>query len=281
LRKRGGEGFGGFLIGLGITWIFLRYINVGIQLGPSLLVITGITIILLSYLNRLNNQYSEIIRGLLGGVILAVIFSSISGFDGWSPFGSGIVGSTATSSKTFDLRDYSKVIVSNGFHATLSSGSSYQLSVTVNENLVDYLNVRKESDTLRIGLKPGSYSNTRLQAQVTMPSLSELILSDGSHVEASRFDSMDLLIRLSDGSEVTLSGSADSVQVFSSDGSRSFLSEFKAHNAKVTYSDGSHGSVYANGRLDVDLSDGSHLDYYGNPTIGNINLSGGSTINPK
>lgn len=44
---------------------------------------------------------------------------------------------------------------------------------------------------------------------------------------------------------------------------------------------GGFGSVYVGGRLDADLNGGSHLDYYGDPELGTIDTSTGSTITPK
>jgi len=281
MSKRSGVGFGGFLIGLGLTWYILRYLEPNIAIGPYLLIVAGIAIVSAGLLRRMNREYGELASGLMGGIVLAVIFSSISGGNVVFPFGTEVVGSSSLTTKEYDFQVYSKVVVSNGFTVELSSGDSHTVTVTVNDNLVNYLNIRQDGDTLRIGLKRGSYSNTRLQAVVITPSLSELTLSDGSNAEALGFESSDFNLRLSDGSEATLSGSAVNVDVVASDGSRAYLSGFKANDAHVTFSDGSHGSVYADGVLDVDLSDGSHLDYYGDPTLGDIHLYGGSTITPK
>jgi hypothetical protein len=66
-----------------------------------------------------------------------------------------------------------------------------------------------------------------------------------------------------------------------SGGSHFDLSEFEANDVYAQLSGGSHGSVYSGGRLDADLSGGSHLDYYGDPVLGDIDTSSGSSITPR
>jgi len=52
-------------------------------------------------------------------------------------------------------------------------------------------------------------------------------------------------------------------------------------NADVSLSGGSRATINLDGRLDADLSGGSNLLYIGDPTMGDINTSGGSTVGKK
>jgi hypothetical protein len=56
------------------------------------------------------------------------------------------------------------------------------------------------------------------------------------------------------------------------------LSKYTVTNANVDLSGGSQAEINLIGRIDGNLSGGSHLFYSGNPTLGNINVSGGATI---
>ena len=68
---------------------------------------------------------------------------------------------------------------------------------------------------------------------------------------------------LSGGSRVVLTGSADDLVVKGSGGSQLDLETFSVANA------------------DVNLSGGSKVIYIGEPTLGDINLSGDSTLSKK
>jgi hypothetical protein len=63
-----------------------------------------------------------------------------------------------------------------------------------------------------------------------------------------------------------------------SGGSRLGFGNFKVDDAEINLSGGSQGTVRVDGNLDADLSGGSQLHYIGNPILGNINTSGGSSI---
>ncbi len=56
------------------------------------------------------------------------------------------------------------------------------------------------------------------------------------------------------------------------------LGDFSVGDADVEMSGGGRATVNPSGRLDVDASGGSHVFYVGNPTLGNIDTSGGSSV---
>lgn len=80
---------------------------------------------------------------------------------------------------------------------------------------------------------------------------------------------------------IELDGSANNLRISASGGSQLELSNFSAHNASVNLSGGSSASINPDGRLDADLSGGSHILYVGDPIMGIINMSGGSTVSEK
>ena len=91
----------------------------------------------------------------------------------------------------------------------------------------------------------------------------------------------DARFTLSGASRVRVEGAADNLFIQASGASDLELSNFPVHNADVNLSGASRANVNLDGRLDADLSGGSHLIYIGEPTMGDINTSGGSTISKK
>ena len=86
---------------------------------------------------------------------------------------------------------------------------------------------------------------------------------------------------LSGASAIELEGSAVDISIEASGASHVRLADFPLSNARVNLSGASDATVNASGRLDCDLSGASKLNYSGNPTLGSINTSGGSTISGK
>lgn len=83
---------------------------------------------------------------------------------------------------------------------------------------------------------------------------------------------------LSGASFVELEGSGADMTIEGSGASRLKLAEFQVVNDSVNLSGASSATVFATGRLDGNLSGGSRLTYLGNPTLGQLTTSGGSTI---
>jgi hypothetical protein len=86
---------------------------------------------------------------------------------------------------------------------------------------------------------------------------------------------------ISGATTVQLEGSAIDIVVDASGASRAKLAAFLVDNADVTLSGASSCTVNLDGKLDADLSGASELEYIGEPTMGTINTSGGSSLSKK
>ena len=88
-------------------------------------------------------------------------------------------------------------------------------------------------------------------------------------------------ITFSGASDINVTGSAGNIKLSGSGASTASLRYFTAGDADVELSGASNGSINVSGRLDVNLSGASDLNYYGNPTLGNIRTTGASDLNKK
>jgi len=102
-------------------------------------------------------------------------------------------------------------------------------------------------------------------------------LSGASKVSGN-IEMADGRFNLSGASSIELEGSANDIDIEASGASHVGLSDFSVVDAEINLSGASNATINASGRLDGDLSGGSRLIYIGNPTLGSISASGGSTI---
>ena len=86
---------------------------------------------------------------------------------------------------------------------------------------------------------------------------------------------------ISGASSMDLSGVTNDMEIEVSGASRADLEEFRAGNVGVTLSGASEATVYVNEMLDIEISGASRLYFVGNPTLGETNISGASTIKHK
>ena len=199
------------------------------------------------------------------------------------------------------ISDFDKMHVSHSFRVKLNQGDTYRVVVRVDDNILDYLLVEQDGDTLRIGLDSDNNYDIRkatMEADVTMPELIELRLSGSSDAEITGFASNktfdahlsgssslrgdivsgDASFGLSGSSSVNLSGSGSNAEIHASGGSDIDLSDYAVADVSAHASGSSEVNLNMSGRLDVSASGASRIYYLGNPTLGDIGTSGNSLV---
>jgi hypothetical protein len=214
----------------------------------------------------------------------------------------GLIGSGNLETEEYTFANFTKVEISTAFEFEIQQSSSYNISVTADDNVMDYVQVSKVGQTLKIGLGTVTWFGPKtLRASVTMPQLNGLTVSGASRGDIYDFSStedVDIAVSgasrvngditagnidfdISGASTVQLEGSANDMVAGVSGASRLNLGSFPVNNANVSFSGASSGTVNLNGRLDADLSGASRLSYIGEPTMGTITTSGASTLSKK
>jgi len=214
----------------------------------------------------------------------------------------GLIGSGNLKTEEYTFANFTKVEISTAFEFEIQQSSSYNISVTADDNVMDYVQVSKVGQTLKIGLGTVTWFGPKtLRASVTMPQLNGLTVSGASRGDIYDFSStedVDIAVSgasrvngditagnidfdISGASTVQLEGSANDMVAGVSGASRLNLGSFPVNNANVSFSGASSGTVNLNGRLDADLSGASRLSYIGEPTMGTITTSGASTLSKK
>ena len=232
-------------------------------------------------------------------VVVVAAVATVIALRGWP---GGLVGSGNLETEEYPFADFTEVEIGSAFDFEIDQASSYSVSITADDNIIDHVQVSQVGQTLKIGfglLRP--IGGVTLRASVTMPQLSGLTASGATRGAVSGFSSTeDLNIAVSGASRVTgditagnvqfgisgastiqLEGSADNMDATASGASHLNLDDFVVNNADVNLSGASSGTVNLDGRLDANLSGASNLWYIGEPTMGDIDTSGASAVRKK
>jgi hypothetical protein len=229
-----------------------------------------------------------------------VLFLSVALLAGCAPLGLGKVVTREEPITGFD-----RVEVGNAFKVDITQSDTYRVVVRVDSSFEQRLEVVKEGNTLKIGLKDeggglGIEAGTR-EAEITMPELTGLALSGSSDGTISGFkptvalevgllgDSSlqgdvqagDASLDARGGSKATLSGSGQNLTVVAGGNSTVDLSKFSAVDANVSADGASKVTVNASGTLDAVAGGNSTVYYLGSPTLGTIEESGSSEVRRK
>ncbi len=211
-------------------------------------------------------------------------------------------GSGVLVTQEMNLTGFTRLVISHAFEADVTQSDTYSVVITVDDNLVDHLDVSKRGDTLYVGIDDLSLvGDATLRATISMPTLDAVEASGASRVTTEGFRSTapfdldvsgassfraemycgNLKVRVSGASNVTLDGSGGNGDIGVSGASRARLEGFALQDVDVEASGASSATVNVAGSLDAEASGASTILYVGNPRLGRIVESGASSVRPK
>jgi hypothetical protein len=211
-----------------------------------------------------------------------------------------IPGQVITQEKEYS--DFTSVDVGSAFQVDITQSNSYSVVIKASETILDKIDVTKEGSTLMIRAEPNIPITAVYKAEITMPNLTELVLSGASKGTVEGFSSSDPLglkisaasrldmqnthagnveIELSGASTFIAEGSGNDLVSVVEGASKLDLTSFQVNNGNLEVSGASQATVNLDGTLDAVVSGASTLYYIGEPTMGHVETSGSSSINKK
>lgn len=128
--------------------------------------------------------------------------------------------------KGFAVEKFNSIELDGSFDVNLSQGTTQNVVVKGNENIIEKLRMTVSDQTLYLSLEPGSYINYELEVNIIVPDIEQIVLNGSGDIHLSTFVGIsDLKVQL-DGSgdikttddsvvevkgkgEITLEGSGD------------------------------------------------------------------------
>lgn len=177
-----------------------------------------------------------------------------------------------------NLTGFTKVSANAGTDVTVTVGGAFAVEVTGRD--AGRIVTRISGDTLVVEPERGFHwrGPRNVNIRVTMPRATGFSSSSGADLTATGVNGGALALDSSSGSDLTVSGVCASFTADASSGSDIDARNLRCESGSVDVSSGADARVFASGRLDVDASSGGGVVAYGNPGIGNIDLSSGGSL---
>lgn len=223
-----------------------------------------------------------------------VLFATTSCmFDGFGIQGNGnVTKENRKISSNFDA-----IKVSQGIDLYLTQGNEVDLSVEVDENILELLVTEIEGNELKIYFDK-NVSRATKKVYLTVDSFEKLRASSGAHVKSEgtfkaenmilktssgasmrvKIDSKTIDCSTSSGSGIKVSGNASTFYGNASSGSQIDAEDLIAENSTAKASSGARIDVYASESINAKSSSGGDIDVYGNPKSINKSKSSGGSI---
>jgi hypothetical protein len=177
-----------------------------------------------------------------------------------------------------NLSGFTSVEASAGVDVTVTVGGGY--SVDVSGPGADRIVTRLDGGTLVVERRRGFHwgAAPRAEIRVTMPRVEGLSASSGADLIVTGVNGGNVVLDSSSGADLRVSGRCASFSADASGGADIHAQELRCENGSVDASSGADARVFASGRLNVDASSGGGVVAYGNPSIGNVDLSSGGSL---
>jgi hypothetical protein len=113
---------------------------------------------------------------------------------GCTPTRDVITGSGKVVTQEESISGFDKAELSRAFKADISQGETFSVVIRIDDNLLKYLEVVKEGETLKIGLSTSDrVKDATLEAEVILPELTGLTLRGASQATTAGFKSANSL----------------------------------------------------------------------------------------
>lgn len=204
--------------------------------------------------------------------------------------------------KEVDLKNFSRVEISNTFDFEIVQSKSFGIKLDADEGFLKNINVDQDNDKLIVTHShhiSWMFRFTRPKVRITMPTIKELRLTGAVGGRVSGFSSAeDFSLDMTGACTVTLDikanhtefhvrgactinakGAAESLVIDVGGACTLDMKDYVVNNAAIRLNGATTCTVNVNGRLDARLGGVSTLLLIGEPTMGDIRSTGMAKIN--
>ncbi len=214
-----------------------------------------------------------------------------------------IAGSGVSATRKDEAKDFTAVEVRWPFEFTLERGDKFDVTVTGDDNLLQYVEIEIAAGKLSIGIQSDRNlrPQIRMRVKITMPAIEAVSLRGACNgsikgfkggkelkvnvMEASslkgEIEVDKLILEAILGSQINLTGRAHECRAEAQGASELHLGDLAVDKAVVRLNASSSAEVKASDKLDYELNAASHLDYWGSPKLGTSQVLGASSASRK
>ena len=172
------------------------------------------------------------------------------------------------------------VFLAEGLHGEVTVGPEFSVKIRGDSNLLEYiqLHLREGVLTSELGGGMGLFPTEPIVVTIVTPTLKQLRAINGTRLSASGISTENLLLRVSTRSRVSISGSARKLTLEAANDSDVQAGQLTAETASIRVSGRTEVRLNVTQEIIGTASGGSSITVHGNPSLNDIDTSGGSQV---
>ncbi len=186
----------------------------------------------------------------------------------------GIKGNGIALTESREVDDFEAVQASGVASVTITVGKPKSVSVTIDANLMEYVETTVKNNLLVISTKQAISTSLGLKVEITVPTLNEASVSGVGDIKIVDAAGESLKLRMSGVGSIKATGTVTNVDVSVSGVGDANLVDLKTENVIVSVSGTGGANVFASKSVDAKVSGIGDIIVFGNPEIRNHSESG-------
>ncbi|MGE5797988.1 MAG: head GIN domain-containing protein [Ignavibacteria bacterium] len=164
----------------------------------------------------------------------------------------------------------------------LTQDTIQSIRIEADDNIIDDVISRKESEFLNVGLEDGSYSNITLNIYVSLKTIGSISINGAGNVELQNdINCDDLNCTINGAGNINLRGNGNYLNCLINGAGDIYAEEFIVERCKVLINGAGSTTVNVTEELDASVNGAGSIIYYGNPDSIKTSITGLGHITGK
>ena len=178
----------------------------------------------------------------------------------------GVKGNGDIRTETREVQNFTTLAADGGFQVTWTTGAP-SLSITTDENLMEYIRTKVSGDRLMIQWTKPLHSKRGVKVNIASQSLRGAELNGAVRLNATRVTGQDFFLEANGATRVDLDGRVDGLVASMNGASRLEAEQLQTRSCELSITGAGRADVSASEILKVAVSGAGRVTYSGNPKV--------------
>lgn len=192
----------------------------------------------------------------------------------------GIMGNGHIITDTRPVADFSEIEANGGFYIEWKSGPP-SLSITTDQNLLQYITTENEDHRLRLHSRGNLWPTHHISVVISSPTRAGAKLTGAARLTANQLSGHSFAIESTGAARVHLEGNVDDLVTDMTGASKLDADALQTKTATISSTGASQAGVAVSESLRVSITGAGKVMYSGNPPVVEKHVSGAGSIRHK
>lgn len=192
----------------------------------------------------------------------------------------GIMGNGHIVTDTRPVADFLEIEANGGFYIEWKSGPP-SLSITTDQNLLQYITTENEDHQLRLHSRGNLRPTHHINVIISSPARTGAKLTGAARLTANQLSGNNFAVESTGAAKIHLEGNVDDLITDMTGASKLQADSLQAKTVELSSTGASHAEVAVSESLKVSITGAGKVIYSGNPPVVEKRVSGAGSIRHK